>query len=150
MTPTDKQPHTGWMKLALRAQICNRCNPRHEPVDPHPCESTCALFVQLPRIARMLTRYGSKPPSGYEVYAINLLLKSCPSAAPGSADLPPNSAPSRNVIANYAPDALATLEKVAALIHAMQNPPPGNDCLRRNIALAQLDVHAGQGNADGY
>ena len=131
----EKQLSTGWMKLALRAQICARCDPQPtEPVswEPHSCESGCALFGQLPRLARFLKRHHGKPPGGYEEFAINLLRES------SKVDTRPDA------FLEYAYDTLATLENVSALTEPAAVKAPEHNCIRQDLALGQLSVHAEQ------
>lgn len=131
----ELQVSTGWMKLALRAQICAQCNPaptRNESwqsLDPHPCEPGCALFGQLPRLARFLNRHRAKPPLGYEEFAIKLLCE-----------------PLLDHVEQRAPfldcvdEALATLETVASLLDVSPAILPQHDCLRRELALGQISA----------
>lgn len=94
-----------WMKMGLRAQICSQCQRIPMAMDPSalleegPCEVRCPLFIQLPRLARFLTRHRPTPPGGYEEYALKLLGES----------------PMGGPFLDYAPDALAILERIAAL-----------------------------------
>ena len=132
---SDERVSTGWMRLALRARICDQCDPRPGEekscvyLDAHECESRCAYFSQLPRLARLLKRHHARPPTGYEEFAIELLHQAW--------DVTRNNNPLW-----YAPEALATLEKVAEL----SQPPPASipkpECVRRDIALGQLDIES--------
>jgi hypothetical protein len=123
-----KPPPTGWMKLALRAQVCTQCHAEGEApnTEPRPCEPACAYFVQLPRLALFLKRYRCRPPAGYEEDVINLLQKSATKSHLEGA-------------LEYAWEALATLESVAKLIEP-PTPSAGGDCIRRDLALAQLQI----------
>jgi hypothetical protein len=127
----EEHVSTGWMRLALRAQICDQCHPRpregcaHQVLEAHACESACALFVQLPRLARLFERHRAKPPAGYEAFAIQMLQEG------GADSFEPRAA------LDYAPEAVAILEKVARLLQDMPVQSPRHDCLRRDLALGQ-------------
>ncbi len=131
----ELQVSTGWMRLALRAQICAQCDPKPthtnscQLLDSRPCEIDCALFRQLPRLARFLKRHRAKPPLGYEEFAVKLLCER---------SLEKMGQP--NPFLDHIPEALATLEKVASLLDVSPAVLPQHDCLRRELALGQMSV----------
>jgi hypothetical protein len=77
-------PQLQHMKLALRGQVCNECAaPVHSLPQPPTvvaqCEDACPLFVNLPRLARVVE--AGEPPCGYEIFAKSL--EPFPGNAPG-------------------------------------------------------------------
>lgn len=110
----------GWMKLALRARICSECDPGAPGGDPcrlldaHSCEPGCALFCQLPSLARLFRQHDAKPPADYEEFAIKLLYDSAANPTAGRAVSRDVARPDKSL--NYAPEALAVLEKIALLL----------------------------------
>lgn len=133
--------------MGLRGQICSQCCPVPTVADslqllaPHSCETNCALFRQLPRLARFLVRYRAKPPAGYEEFVLKLL---CESAADISkcdrAAIP-------RPFLDYAQEALAILERIVALLDAPAITTPERDCARRSFALGQSCIHAPEQDA---
>jgi hypothetical protein len=71
------------------------------------------LFIQLPRLARFLEKYRAQPPAGYEEFAIKLLGESADASSDGR--LLSDRAAELGPFLDYATDALAILESVAAL-----------------------------------
>jgi hypothetical protein len=142
----DETLPVGWMRMGLRARVCNQCRPRVAADDaalalaPNSCESKCALFTQLPRLAHFLARYRAKPPAGYEDSVLKLL---CDSSKDISGDIGPASVPEiiPGPFLDYSIDALAILEKIAALFVPPAVENPGHDCTRRAMALGQMSVH---------
>jgi hypothetical protein len=142
----------GWMKLGLRAQICSQCHPGATAAGAtagdalpvfaaYACESRCALFVQLPRLALLLARYRAKPPAGYEESVLKLLSDSSMEI---SNDTRPASVTeiTPGPFLDYSIDALAILERIAALLIPPAVENPGHDCTQRAMALGQMSVHA--------
>jgi hypothetical protein len=113
--PLQERSSKGWMKLALRAQICSQCHPVPQSVDPlrvfypHSCETNCALFVQLPRLARLLERYRAKPPFGYEEFVLKLLCDSGAIRSDGGQNA------MHCLFLDYSHEALAIMERVVSL-----------------------------------
>lgn len=134
----DDERSIRWMRLALRARICSQCDPPPAVVapdplpQPHSCESGCAFFNQLPRLARFLHRHRARPPVGYEEFAIQLLLESPLESGGIEAKL------------DYAHEALATMEKVVSLMQAPSLPVAQHDCVRRDRAMVQLNIQLGK------
>jgi len=64
----------GILKMALRANVCEECERRDGgaagdvpiAVDAAPCETSCPVFVHLPRLIR-ISRNG-EPPCGYAMF----------------------------------------------------------------------------------
>jgi hypothetical protein len=142
---------TGAMKVALRGQICSQCRPVPSTADslqtlaPYSCETDCALFVQLPRLARFLERHRSKPPAGYEEFVLKLLCESGADISKGDAATMPRP------FLDYVHEALAILERIVALLDVPAITTPEHDCARRSFALGQLCVHvptAGRGHSN--
>jgi hypothetical protein len=129
------------MKMGLRAQICSQCRPVPSAVDPlqlpaaHKCENNCALFVQLPRLARFFERYCDKPPDGYEEFVVKLLCESAAEVSNGDPDT------SLVPFLDYVHEALAILEHVAKLLGESANSTPEHDCSRRSFTLGQVALH---------
>ena len=129
------------MKMGLRAQICSQCRPVPSAVDPlqlpaaHKCENNCALFVQLPRLARFFERYCDKPPDGYEEFVVKLLCESAAEVSNGDPDT------SLVPFLDYVHEALAILEHVAILLGESANSTPEHDCSRRSFTLGQVALH---------
>ena len=67
----------------IRDEICTACD--HRPVgsellsvtEPRECEARCDLFRYLPRIARVIRRFGGEPPCGYESALQSLACTEC-------------------------------------------------------------------------
>jgi len=137
----EARPLIGWMKMALRGRICSQCCPVATDGDawqllaPRSCENGCALFVQLPRLARFLERHRAKPPAGYEEFVLKLLCESAPDISQGHATAIPSP------LLDYAHEALAVLEGIVALLDVPAITTPEHDCARRSFALGQLCVH---------
>lgn len=135
------------MKLGLRAQICSQCRPAATVAGlvqlpaPHSCEGGCALFVQLPRLARFLERHCAKPPAGYEEFVFKLLGEAATESAGGDGNVAGGS------FLEYTPEALAILERVVALLEEPVVANPKHDCARQSLALGQLSVHAAKNDA---
>jgi hypothetical protein len=77
----DKAADLNDLKTRLRDELCGECPGRSEGDAPAPaesqpppaaaqCESDCALFVNLPRLARVAKE--GEPPCGYEVFSKSL------------------------------------------------------------------------------
>jgi hypothetical protein len=139
---------TGWMKMGLRAQICSQCRPVASDANPsqlpaaHKCENNCALFVQLPRLARFFERYCAKPPAGYEEFVLKLLCESAaedPNGDPGALSVP---------FQDYVHEALAILECVAKLLGESADSTQEHDCARRSFTLGQVALHISKEAAD--
>ncbi len=127
--------------MGLRAQICSQCRPVSSAADPlqlpdaHKCENNCALFVQLPRLARFFERYCDKPPAGYEEFVIKLLCESAAEIFIGDPDASPVP------FLDYVHEALAILEGVAQLLGESTESTPEHDCARRSFTLGQVALH---------
>ena len=99
----------GWLKIGLRTQICSQCHPipaaadPSQLLDPHSCEAGCALFVQLPRLARLLERNRADLPAGYEEFVQKLLVDSTGEAS--------------GHFLEYTNEALVILERILELVH---------------------------------
>jgi hypothetical protein len=68
-------PRLDLLKLALRGQVCIECStPTHSITRSAPaiaeCEGACPLFVNLPRLARVVQE--GEPPGGYEIFTKSL------------------------------------------------------------------------------
>jgi hypothetical protein len=77
-------PQLQLMKHALRGQVCIECPaPFHVPLQPltlaATCEDACPLFINLPRLARVVD--AGEPPCGYEIFAKSL--QPFPNGGPG-------------------------------------------------------------------
>lgn len=129
----DKTLPIGWMKMGLRAQICSECSPVPVVADPwrmlapHLCETRCALFVELPRLAQFLQRNREKPPVDYEEFVFKLLGESSEGLS--------------GPVLDYAPEALAILERVIALSNWPDAANPPRDCARKSLAMGQMSVN---------
>jgi len=136
------------MKLGLRAQICPQCQPGPNASDPSQllagcsCEVRCPLFIQLPRLARFLERYRAQPPAGYEEFAIKLLGESSADTSSGGRVLSDRGAEPGPFL-DYATDALAILESVAALSDAPVVTTPEQDEAPPPQALEQTPSSKG-------
>ena len=136
----EKRLSTGWMKLALRSRICTQCEPGAKESacwEPRSCESECSLFAQLPRLARFLKRHHSKPPQGYEEFAIDLLSGCSIDSARFSSKIETRL---DVLLREYAYDTLAILETVSALTEPTPGISEEHNCLRQDLALGQLSV----------
>ena len=139
---------TGWMKMGLRAQICSQCRPAPSAADPmqllaaHKCENNCALFVQLPRLARFFQRYCDRPPAGYEEFVLKLLCESAAEISDGDPDALPVP------FLDYVHEALAILEGVAKLLGESANSTPEHDCARRSFTFGQVALHISKKTPD--
>jgi hypothetical protein len=138
--------------MGFRARVCSECQPVPRPAD-HPvlptvrsCEVCCPLFIQLPRLARFLERHRAKPPTGYEEFVIKLLCESSEETPKNDRHLSDHGAEPGPFL-DYATDALAILERVAALFDKAEIATPGHDCARRDIALGQMSVLASKADA---
>ncbi len=136
----------GLMKMGLRAQICSQCRPDALGADPLlaspcSCEPRCALFVQLPRLAQFLGRYRAKPPAGYEEFVLKLLRESA-SETSSEKVLLTNHSSEPGPYLDFTAEALASLERMAALLAEPQVEVPHGDCVRKALALGQMSVQA--------
>jgi hypothetical protein len=75
----NSSPKIEHLKTALRIRLCGECSVRpaeNAPAatatatGPAPCESDCQLYVNLPKLARLVKE--GEPPCGYEVFAKSL------------------------------------------------------------------------------
>jgi hypothetical protein len=138
------------MKMALRGQICSQCCPVPTVTDSlqllasHSCETDCALFVQLPRLAQFMKRYRAKPPAGYEEFVLKLLCESPPDISRG------DSTAMSSPFLDYAHEALAILERIVALLDVPAITTPEHDCHRRSFALGQLCVHTPKSDCEHH
>lgn len=143
----------GWMKLGLRARVCSQCRAVPNVADswpllaPRPCEPHCALFVQLPRLARLLERHHAKPPAGYEEFVLKLLCDSLDEFPGTLRSSHPAVKPSPFL--EYLPEALATLERIVGLFDAPASANPQHDCARKALAAAQMSVHVSKSDIGG-
>jgi hypothetical protein len=122
----------GWMKMGLRAQICSECSPVPVVADPwrmlapHLCETRCALFIELPRLAQFLQHNHAKPPVDYQEFVLKLLGESSEGLC--------------GPVLDYAPEALAILERVIALSDSPDPANPPQDRARKSPATGQMSV----------
>lgn len=72
----------------IRDQVCTACERRPAGsellavTEPRECEPRCDLFRYLPRIARLVRRFGSEPPCGYESAFQSLACTECATPMP--------------------------------------------------------------------
>lgn len=135
--------------MGLRAQICSQCRPVPSGADPlqrlaaHVCENNCAMFIQLPRLARFLDRHRPIPPAGYEEFALKLLSD----AAADISHSDPEALP--GPFLDYSDEALAILERIVALSEVPVIAAPSHDCARQSFAMAQVSVHGVKSDSAG-
>jgi hypothetical protein len=140
----DASASIGWMKMGLRANVCCQCRPMAATADralalmPHLCETNCALFTQLPRLARFLDRHRGKPPSGYEEFVYKLLNDFTPEVSSKNLSSNPEAIP--GPFLDHSFEAIGILEKIALLFTAPPADDPTHGCARRSMALGQLSV----------
>ena len=116
----------GLIQVALRAEVCDGCHHRSARAEPpavtgqRACERTCPLFVHLPRLVALVSRFGGEPPCGYALAVHNLSCPACrcepATAFQGLARPPAAEAHGRTdcPLTRYAGEALAVVERVAA------------------------------------
>jgi hypothetical protein len=97
-------------RTVIRDQVCTACERRPAGsellavTEPRECEPRCDLFRYLPRIARLVRRFGSEPPCGYESAFRSLACSECVAPQPDCETLCPRP------LTRYATEVAALIE----------------------------------------
>jgi hypothetical protein len=71
------------LKIALRTRICGQCDSLNAvgaaPPPARDCEEKCLLFIQTPRLARLIEQSSGEPVIGYGEVVEHVLRTPCPS-----------------------------------------------------------------------
>jgi hypothetical protein len=73
-------------RVAIREHVCAacfRCPPHRDdrPLSrPRDCEPSCEVFLHLPRLIKLVQRFGGEQPCGYETALRNLPCGTCRSS----------------------------------------------------------------------